>query len=109
MPKYEALADTWLSHENRLVKAGTVFETTFPTVNGKAMALGKNLKLAKTTAQEQAEAKAAAKAAEEAEAKAKADAKAKAEEDLAAAKKTGDKAQIEAAQAALDALEAPLV
>lgn len=30
MAKYKALRDTWLSHENRIVKAGEEFETTFP-------------------------------------------------------------------------------
>lgn len=48
MPKYIALRDTWLSHDNRLVKEGEQFETTFPKVklpDGKEvdMRLGDNL------------------------------------------------------------------
>lgn len=30
MAKYLALRDTWLSHENRLIKAGDEFEAVFP-------------------------------------------------------------------------------
>ena len=40
MPKYIATRDTWLSHECRLVKADTEFETTFP----EGMKLSDNLK-----------------------------------------------------------------
>lgn len=51
MPKYIANRDTWLSHENRLVKAGDEFTTTFPKVkvDGKEvdMKLGDNLELVK--------------------------------------------------------------
>jgi hypothetical protein len=47
MPKYIAIRDTLLSHENRVVKAGEVFETTFPKfkVDGKEvdMKLSDNL------------------------------------------------------------------
>lgn len=51
MPKYIAVNDIWLSHENRLVRAGQEFETTFPkakTADGKEvdMRLGTNIKLA---------------------------------------------------------------
>ena len=45
MAKYQALRDTWLSHENRMVKEGDEFETDFPMVNGKPMTIGGNLKL----------------------------------------------------------------
>jgi len=49
MPRYEALRDTWLGHENRLVRAGEQFETVFPQVKveGKLvdMRLGENLQL----------------------------------------------------------------
>lgn len=50
MPRYIANRDTWLSHECRLVKAGTEFETVFPKVklaDGKdvEMRLGENLSL----------------------------------------------------------------
>lgn len=51
MPKYVALRDTWLAHENRLVKEGQEFETVFPKVkiDGKEveMRLGSNLELVK--------------------------------------------------------------
>lgn len=47
MADYLALRDTWLSHENRLVRAGEKFTTEFPEVNGKPMALGGNLELVK--------------------------------------------------------------
>jgi hypothetical protein len=47
MADYIALRDTWLSHENRMVRAGEKFSTEFPTVNGKPMALGGNLELVK--------------------------------------------------------------
>lgn len=51
MPKYLAVNDIWLSHENRLIRAGEEFETTFPkvkTADGKEvdMRLGTNIKLA---------------------------------------------------------------
>jgi hypothetical protein len=39
MPRYQAARDTWLSHENRLVKEGEEFETTFPD----GMKLGGNI------------------------------------------------------------------
>lgn len=43
--RYLAVADTWLSHECRLVKAGQEFETDFPVApGGKPMRLGANLK-----------------------------------------------------------------
>ena len=49
MAKYIALADTWLSHENRKVSAGQEFTTEFPKakVNGELvpMKLGENLLL----------------------------------------------------------------
>ncbi len=50
MPKYIAVNDIWLSHENRLVRAGQEFETIFPkakTYDGKEvdMRLGANIKL----------------------------------------------------------------
>lgn len=47
MPKYIAKTKTWLSHENRTVEAGEIFETTFPKINGKEMKLGDNLELVK--------------------------------------------------------------
>lgn len=48
MPEYIAKRDTWLSHENREIKAGTKFTTTFPKgPDGKPMRLGENLVLAK--------------------------------------------------------------
>lgn len=47
MAKYIAKAQTWLSHENRMVKADEVFTTTFPKVMvaGKLvdMKLGENI------------------------------------------------------------------
>lgn len=43
MARYLAHADTWISHECRLVKAGEEFEAEFP----KHMELGKNLELVK--------------------------------------------------------------
>ena len=46
MPKYVSDVDRWLSHENREVKAGEEFETTFPAgPGGKAMELGDSLHL----------------------------------------------------------------
>jgi len=45
MPRYVALRDLWLSHESRIVREGEEFETTFPEVNGKPMALGESLRL----------------------------------------------------------------
>lgn len=45
MAKYKALRDTLLSHECRVAKAGEVFETTFPEVDGKPMKIGDNLEL----------------------------------------------------------------
>ena len=51
MPQYLALRDTWLGHENKLVKAGDKFETTFPPgPDGKPMRLGSNLELVKDKA-----------------------------------------------------------
>lgn len=51
MPKYIAKTQTWLSHENRMVKADEVFTTTFPKVmvDGKPvdMKLGGNIELVK--------------------------------------------------------------
>lgn len=52
MATYIAHRDTWLSHENRLAKAGDKFETTFPKVKGADgkeadMRLGDNLELVK--------------------------------------------------------------
>lgn len=48
MPEYIAKRDTWLSHENREIKGGTKFTTTFPKApDGKPMRLGENLVLAK--------------------------------------------------------------
>jgi hypothetical protein len=51
MPKYIATRDTLLAHENRVVKAGEQFETTFPKakVDGKEvdMRLGDNIELVK--------------------------------------------------------------
>lgn len=45
MPKYITDVDRWLSHENRLVKAGEEFDTEFPkTPDGKPMRLGDNLR-----------------------------------------------------------------
>jgi len=44
MPKYRTDVDRWLSHENRIVKAGDEFETTFP----KGMKLGDTLHLVKS-------------------------------------------------------------
>lgn len=45
MPRYVALRDLWISHENRKVSEGEEFEATFPEVNGKPMALGESLRL----------------------------------------------------------------
>lgn len=47
MPKYKAKSKIWLSHENRMVEAGEIFETTFPKVGGKEMRLSDNLELIK--------------------------------------------------------------
>lgn len=48
MPRYRTDVDRWLSHENRLVRAGEEFETAFPKgPNGKAMELGETLHLVK--------------------------------------------------------------
>lgn len=66
MPKYLAISDTWLSHENRLVKAGDEFETTFPNgPDGKAMRLSSNLKLLKATGKTDKTAEAPAEEAEQ--------------------------------------------
>ena len=47
MPKYITDVDRWLSHENRLVKAGEEFETEFPLApDGKPMRLSDTLRLA---------------------------------------------------------------
>lgn len=43
MAKYIATRRTWLSHECRQVEEGEIFETTFPSVNGKPMRLSDNL------------------------------------------------------------------
>jgi hypothetical protein len=40
MPRYVTDVDRWISHECRLVKAGEVFETTFP----EGMKLGETLR-----------------------------------------------------------------
>lgn len=54
--RYIALADTWLSHECRLVKAGQEFETDFPAgPGGRPMRLGDNLKEAPATKGKKAE------------------------------------------------------
>lgn len=46
MATYKAIVDTWLSHECRTVKAGTVFETEFPEIKeGVPMKIGDNLEL----------------------------------------------------------------
>jgi hypothetical protein len=51
MPRYLAMVDMWVSHESRLVKAGTEFETVFPLAqNGQPMRLGANLQLVKADA-----------------------------------------------------------
>lgn len=51
MPKYISDVDRWLSHENREVKAGEEFETTFPAgPGGKPMQLGDSLHLVKGAA-----------------------------------------------------------
>lgn len=60
MPKYRALRKTWLSHENRVVNEGDVFETTFPKIKRAdgtevEMRLGSNLELV----EEEVEAKSA--------------------------------------------------
>jgi len=47
MPEYIAKRDTWISHENRPVKAGEKFTTEFPKVDGKPMRLGDNIELFK--------------------------------------------------------------
>lgn len=41
MPRYITEQDLWLSHENRMVKAGEEFETEFP----KAIKLGRNVRV----------------------------------------------------------------
>lgn len=66
MPRYLAISDTWLSHENRKVNAGDEFETTFPNgPDGKAMRLSGNLKLIKATDKADKAAKAPAEEAEQ--------------------------------------------
>lgn len=46
MPKYECLEETYLSHENRKVFPGDIFETEFPLgPTGQPMKLGRNLRL----------------------------------------------------------------
>jgi len=49
MPRYLALTDLLISHESRVVKAGTEFETVFPkvkTADGEVeMRLGESLRL----------------------------------------------------------------
>lgn len=45
MPHYLAQTTTWLSHENRMVKAGERFETTFPKIKGQPMRLSSNIEL----------------------------------------------------------------
>jgi hypothetical protein len=106
MPKYLAISDTWLSHENRLIKAGDEFETSFPNgPDGKPMKLSGNLKLVKAAPElSAAEKKAADIAAKEA-----AEKLADAEAALAKAKESGSDTEIAAAEAALAALQPPLV
>lgn len=55
MAKYLALRDTWLSHENRLVKENEEFETTFPKVNGKEQVLSSNIKKLQGGAKQESE------------------------------------------------------
>ena len=46
MPKYITDVDRWLSHENRLVKAGMEFDTEFPLASdGKPMRLAETIRL----------------------------------------------------------------
>jgi hypothetical protein len=52
MPTYIANRTTWLSHENRMVKEGEQFVTTFPDVDGKPMRIGDNLTLVEESAPE---------------------------------------------------------
>lgn len=48
MPDYIAKRDTWISHENRPVKAGEKFTTEFPKgPDGKPMRLSDNIELFK--------------------------------------------------------------
>lgn len=63
MAKYIANRDTLIAHENRVVKAGEEFETTFPKVKnheGKEveMTLGDNIALVDEKAASKAKAKA---------------------------------------------------
>jgi hypothetical protein len=45
MPKYITDIDRWISHENRVVKAGEEFETEFPPgPGGKPMRLSETLR-----------------------------------------------------------------
>lgn len=49
MAKYRALSDIWLGHENRLVRSGETFDTTFPLIDGKPMRIGSNLEILQDT------------------------------------------------------------